>query len=173
MAKQALTLLALVSLSACAQSEIADAAPSFATTESASVVETPALTVFAATPYIAHLAQTAADRLRAATGIDVLVTDEPFAPGAVPMFWTTQGEGEWFGVTHADGANKWLSIDEHTPEALLDTVVLHEVLHALGAEHVGTGEGVLSPEIFAAFTLTTADLESVCAVAACTSFVAE
>jgi hypothetical protein len=164
-------LLALVSLPACA-SVVADEAPTFTTSP---------VVIFAATADLAAHTQSAADRIFAATGIEVLVTNDPNAP-SIPMFWTTQGEGDWFGVTHisdnwfgplhvSDGT--WIGIDMGTPGDLIGTVVLHEVLHALGAEHVGTGEGVLSPEVFAAFPITKADLESVCAVRSCTAFVAE
>jgi hypothetical protein len=159
-----LTLLALVLTAAACAQPAADSAPEF--------IAAPALTVFAATDELQDYALAAADRVRAATGLEIVVTTDPMVP-AIPLFWTTQGEGEWYGMAHGSTASQWLGVDLNTPMALRPTVVLHEILHGLGAEHVGGGEGVLSPEVFEVFALTTADLESVCAVRACSTFETE
>jgi hypothetical protein len=129
------------------------------------------LSIWAADEQLADMVLAVAPRIERATGLQVEATED-VATG-LPMFWSTRGqEGGWFGLMHNDtwGQSDFIAIDESTPVELQETIVLHEILHALGAEHVDGGAGVLSPEIWDAFLLTAADLEEVCEGQDCTRF---
>jgi hypothetical protein len=132
----------------------------------------PDLSVWAADTELWAWVQTVAPRIERATGLRVAVADAS-GPREVPMFWSGRGESEgWLGLCGGD----WIALDPGTPMAVREAVVLHEVLHALGAAHVGTGAGVLSPELWErpeGWPLTSADLEAVCSVRDCSAFVPE
>ncbi len=162
-------VLLIALLGACAQ-DPADVAPVFAIDTAA--VDGPALRVWPATDELRDYATLAAHRIEVATGLTVLVTDNP--NGAVPTFWTTQGTDDWLGMMHdGPGSADFIAIDVRALIELRETLVLHEMLHALGAGHVGTGAGVLSPEIFDMFPLTSADLDTLCTVRHCITYVPE
>jgi hypothetical protein len=140
----------------------------------AAVEETPAydLVVWAADARLEAFVRVCAGRIAAATGLLVVTTSEEV--DGVPIFWAGRDDVDWWGIAHFDeGGADYLAIHSDTPDELLETVVLHELLHTLGAGHVGSGEGVMSPEIWEAFQLTVADLESVCAEQHCLAFVPE
>ncbi len=132
------------------------------------------LTVWPADAELRAWVRLVAPRIYAATGLRVEASDEA---SSVPLFWAASGvsEGGWLGhahLTHTAGGDlepEWLALDPTSAPELRGAIVLHELLHALGAEHVGVGEGVLSPELWTgrAWPLTSADLESVCAAADC------
>jgi hypothetical protein len=128
------------------------------------------LRVWPADEELAALVLAVAPRIERATGLRVEISDD-VATG-VPMFWSTRGEGSgWWGLMHDGwGQDDFIVIDESTPVELQETVALHEILHALRAEHVDSGAGVMSPEIWDAFLLTVADLEEVCSVQECRRF---
>ncbi len=136
---------------------------------------TPALTVWAGDAELAAAADAAADRLERATGVVVAVADECVG---VPVLWEVparMGAGTW-GETRYDraGMPTDIAIAAGVPPARLEQVVLHELMHALGAiDHIEQGAGVLSLVSDRAYLLTAADLEAVCAVAPCTAFVPE
>lgn len=131
----------------------------------------PDLLVWPADTELNAWVQTVAPRIEAATGLRIAVGD------GLPLFWSSRGEAEgWLGLMHVGGEGDWIAIDPAVPLALREAVVLHELLHALGAGHVGTGDGVLSPELWTrskGWPITAADLERVCAVRQCTAFVPE
>lgn len=53
----------------------------------------------------------------------------------------------------------------------INTVVLHEIMHVLGAEHGEKGSGIMSKRVpGTAMVITSTDLESLCSVAVCTAF---
>jgi hypothetical protein len=119
---------------------------------------------------LADAALAAAARIEAATGVQITVAHDP--QGAVPIVWAGAApDREWWGqATHTTRGAPIVLIAEQTPPPLRATLVLHELLHTLGARHVASGAGVLSPEIWKAFALTAADLESICSEAACERF---
>jgi hypothetical protein len=167
------------SLAACGQPS-ADSAPVFGEfeLETAAVTETLAqdLAVWPADAELRDLLLAVAPRIERATGLVVTTTEDTNA--GPPLFWATRRTDDdkgWLGLTHVDDERRpeWLAIDPRGPVAVRETVVLHEVLHALGADHVRTGEGVLSPEIWDAFPITEADLEALCAVRDCPTFAPE
>jgi len=133
----------------------------------------PDLTVWPADIELRLWVETIAPRIYAATGLRVVASDDY---SGVPLFWSDAGSDDgWQGLAHSDawGRPEWLAIEPGTPIDLREAVVLHEVLHALGAEHVESGEGVLSPELWGHsddWPLTAADLESLCAAQACGHF---
>lgn len=173
--------IVLLACAACASSPEADGAPTF---------ERPARIAYAAPrvdlrvwPADAELrawALTVAPRLKAATGL-VLEVDDGSHTDALPLFWSPRGSDEgWLGHMHVGEVADWIAVDPATPMHLREAVVLHEVLHALGAEHVASGEGVLSPELWVregvshgGWPLTDADLEQVCVKAQCAWMQAE
>lgn len=108
--------------------------------------------------YLRELATSAAARIRVATGIVVAVAPTPLTSNAVELRWTNDYvehfNGRWMGA---------LQLSITLPEPAREPVLVHELLHALGAEHVEQGAGILSPSGWAEGFLTTADLESVCA----------
>lgn len=74
------------------------------------------------------------------------------------------------GVLGWAGARR-AQIDDAVDPFVLDTIVLHEVLHILGANHLGPFEGVMSRCVGAGtIGLTAADLERLCAAQPCTAF---
>jgi hypothetical protein len=159
-------------LAACSQPP-ADAAPVFADLPAELASPAPDLLVWPADPELGALTLTAAERIERATGLTVAVSD---SYDGVPMFWSSAGEDQWLGFTHGEhGQAEWVAVEPHTPASLRTTVVLHELLHALGAAHVGTGEGVLSPELWIGrkWLLTAPDLGAVCAARECSAFVPE
>jgi hypothetical protein len=129
------------------------------------------LQVWAHDHQLEDAARAAAVRIQATTGIVVRVNEDHHH--AVPMFYSESlAPHGWWGLTHQGGdSGEWIAIGEDVPEiGYLGTIVLHEMLHALGAEHVDEGAGVLSPHIAGMWALTAADLAAVCAVAACSRF---
>ena len=164
--RAALALSAL--LVACAQGQLADAAPIFP--EGAAALPEPALRVYPADQELRAWVETVAPRIERATGLVVVASDDY---AGVPLFWGSNGDADWMGFTHGSsgpGDASWLALDPSTPLELREVVVLHEVLHALGAPHVGEGEGVLSPHLWRPVPLTAADLEALCAARDCTAF---
>ena len=127
-------------------------------------------TVLVAALQLKRCAAAAADRIAGTTGLAVRTTAEP-AAGGLPLAWEQRGADEVWVGSHAPP-----SADRHRrrrrAEALLGTVVLHEIRHALGVEpHVDSGAGVLSPKVWAPFSVTAADLDAVCSVRACATFI--
>jgi hypothetical protein len=109
-------------------------------------------------------------RIAAATGLVVVVSE---SYQGVPVFWSERGQYEsWLGITHMGGDPfaEWVGIEPRTPDEILETVVLHELLHCLGGEHVEQDAGVLSPKAERAYPLTAADLEEVCSMRDCPAF---
>jgi hypothetical protein len=160
---------------ACAPALEADPAPAWRDEAALApaAAERPDLRVWAADARLEAAVRAAAGRLAASAGLLVVATPEY---DAVPIFWADRDDTEWMGWAHVDaedGDGTYMAIDEGTPDELVDTVVLHEVLHALGAEHVESGAGVLSPEIWTTFAITEADLSETCAVAPCRAFTPE
>lgn len=136
----------------------------------------PDLTVWAEDDELATAAVSAAVRLKRATGLVVAVAGECLG---VPVLWEVparMGAGTW-GETRYDRAGMPTDIAIAAgvvPPARLETVVLRELMHALGViKHVDQDAGVLSPKAERPYPLTAADLESVCSVRACPVFVPE
>jgi hypothetical protein len=149
----------------------ADGAPDWGANAAAVTAPAPDLAVWAGDSELASWGTIASDRIAAATGLRVTVSEENF--DGVPMFWSTGIEDDgWWGVCH-DGATDWIAVTPHTPLELRQTVVLHEMLHALGAVHIDVGLGVMSPQIWQPETLTEADIDSLCGVNDCTAFAPE
>lgn len=160
-------------------SPAADAAPVWEKA-SAAVVDTERgadLAVWPADGEMWALVEATIPRIERATGLQVVATSD--AGVGRPLFWaTTMQAGGWQGLTHIDedGTTDWLAVSPNTPPSVKEAVVLHEVLHGLGAMHVADGAGVMSPGIWVrpeGWQITEADLESVCAAAPCSAFVAE
>lgn len=138
----------------------------------------PVLTVWPADEALAALAAAAAERILAASGLTVVVG--PDVSGAVPLLWTTRLEASgWNGHWSVTGRSEWLAVDEAAPPELFEQIVLHEMLHALGAAHIEElGGGVMSKDSWVreeGWPLTAADLESLCIDARddCTHFAPE
>lgn len=153
----------------------ADPAPVWGSVGVAASAPAADLTIWPADAELRAWVLTVAPRIEAATGLVVVISDEAMgAEGGVPMFWSPRGEAEgWLGLC---GGGEWIALDPGVPMAVRETVVLHEVLHALGAAHVDSGAGVLSPQIWArpeGWLLTDVDLMSVCAVRDCAHMTAE
>jgi hypothetical protein len=136
--------------------------------ESAAVAPAaPALAIWPADDTLGALATDASARIAAATGLVVAVGAD--VPDAIPLLWSERGDSEgWLGQHRDSGVSEWLAINPATEPELLGTVTLHEVLHALGADHIEQrGAGVLSDKAWvrdAGWPLTAADLEAVCSV---------
>ncbi len=137
----------------------------------------PALAVWAHTPELERAAHAAAGRLLAATGLVVQVNAGELW-SALPLFESSAVlEQGWWGFASVDG---WIGIAPGVPAHALESVVLHELLHALGAEHLPDGattaDGVMAADSTAGTDqprLSTADLELLCAVQHCTTFAPE
>lgn len=141
----------------------------------------PELVLWANDPVLREHAEAARTRLEGAAGVSFGIVETPDeADGIVPLVWFDRpdsGDGsdlqgrEW----HRAGDPVWLDVALETPAEILETVVLHEIMHALGAEHIGTGEGVLSPETWTGreWPITNADLEALCSARRCSRFSAE
>jgi hypothetical protein len=171
-------LLALIVLSASAcipAGEVSGGTAQLALAPPADAAVVPAadLLVWTADHSLEQSVLRGAERLWQATSLVIRTDPEMTDPGAVPMFWEDRQDTDYLGVAFNDEHHRFAAIDANTPPEVLDTVVLHELLHELGVGHVDSGAGVLSPEIWDAFPLTTADLEAVCAVRACSAFVPE
>lgn len=97
-------------------------------------------------------------RLNAATGLGLSV-----ARGGVEVFYSDlPPEASGFASDH---------IEIDVAVSSLDTVLLHEVGHILGARHLGPREGVMSRCVGVQHALLTeADLVQICAAAPCTTF---
>jgi hypothetical protein len=175
-ARAALALLTALAATGCAQPP-ADGAPDYGGATAAVAAPHADLTIWAADHELFSWASDAADRIAAATGLVVVVSESPDVAANLPMFWATGIDANgWLGVCHASPASDWIAVNPHTPLELRGTVVLHEMLHGLGAAHVDTGAGVMSPSIWVGpdWALTAADLEAVCAVRDdCSAFVPE
>lgn len=140
---------------------------------SAALADAPALTIWPADDRLATLAGDAAFRLEEASGLRVEVGD---APDAIPLVWSDSGaEAGWLGMHFVRESAEWLAIDEAVPNTVIAAVVLHEITHALGAEHVPQDAGLLSPRLSAEreWRITSADLEAICAEQACARFAPE
>lgn len=189
MTHRALLALSLLSALACGTGPESGAAPAsvepLAATEKA--LEEPAgISVWAHDARLEAAARAAAARIERASGLVVTVNAEGTLGPAIPMFFSESGrdegkDGGWFGASMVPGSGaNWVAISidvvnapdvgDHTR---LEGVVEHELLHQLGAPHLPAGvQGILSdpPQ---AYDLTTADLELLCSIAACTRFVPE
>jgi hypothetical protein len=115
----------------------------------------------------------AADRILFATGL-VVVVDETPTPGAVPLFWSDVPNGD-AGLCVDLESPDMLLVSPGAPPRAVDNIVLHEILHGIGAQHVREPGNVLSQGLGGdgAERLTAADLEAVCAVRECSAFVLE
>lgn len=157
----------------------ADAAPVWADVPAASAggAASADLVVWPADDALRGMARAAAARIERATGLVVAVSDGA-TDDSVPLF-CADSDGEWQGLTHvrSDGSPSWLMLDPSTPEAVHAAVVLHEILHALGAhDHVEHGTGVMSQEIWVrpeGWQITAPDLDLLCAAAPCIRFAPE
>lgn len=161
-----------VAMVACSQ-PTADGAPEFPVGGEAISAD---LAVWPADEALRELVLAVAPRIERATGLVVKPTTDTNA--GPPLFWSTIGDDEgWHGLTHVDWARRpeWLAIAPGTPVEIHETVALHELLHGLGADHVPSGEGVLSPELWTgrSWKITTADLTVICSVRDCQVFAPE
>lgn len=131
--------------------------------------DSPTVHVWPADADLRVAALEAADRLSAATGLAVFVDDAPGVESR-PLFWADPGD-EWLGMNH-EAHNDFLAIASasRTDRDLVAAVVLHEMLHALGASHIAYGAGVMSDGVWAGAEITTADLDALCLRAPCTVF---
>lgn len=131
----------------------------------------PALTVWVADDDLAQLAGDAAFRIESASGLIVAIGD---GPDAIPAMWSDTGDG-MLGWHHVRDRSEWIAIDEAVSDELVAAVVLHELLHALGADHVEQDAGVLSPALSSQreWRITNTDLEELCAVQDCSRFAPE
>jgi hypothetical protein len=124
----------------------------------------------------AHLVdatQAAADRIEAASGLVIRVVTE-VEPRAIEMVHEApDGEGKWIGGFRYKRGQATLIVDGDVQPDVLENLLVHEMLHSLGAEHVKQGRDLMSPLIDAEMVLTAADLESLCSVQDCTRFVTE
>jgi hypothetical protein len=132
-----------------------------------------ALHVWPADAELRVLALGAADRILFATGLVVVVDETPTA-GATPLFWSDV-PGDLLGFCVGVGAADMLLVSPTAPRRALDNIVLHEVLHALGAQHVAEPGQIMSEGLGpdGAEQLTAGDLEAVCSVRDCDVFAPE
>lgn len=63
---------------------------------------------------------------------------------------------------HWNGFSRRATISRLVSPIALETVVLHELLHALGAHHIGFGRGVMSPVVAGPTALSVDDLVELC-----------
>ncbi len=121
-------------------------------------------------PALAAALHAAIDRVVAATGVDVVYGRGHGAARFRRGRPDHAGRaGEWNRVTRTATVSPAV-VD---PEAL-ETVVLHELGHALGAGHVAPGAGVMAPRVGGPVGLSAADLEELCSQnETCTRFVPE
>lgn len=112
-------------------------------------------------------ARAAAERIETATGLTVHVNAPDTVTTAVSIFWSEAlPDPDWTGLFCGEG--DWIAIStKASPGTGVETMVLHETMHAFGAPHVNQGAGMLSPDTTGQGVLTAADLEALCAVAAC------
>ena len=123
--------------------------------------------VYSDSPEVALALTHAIDRVVAASGVDV-------------VYGRGHGAVEFRrGATDADVSGVWNPITREVtlsrrlrPGTGLDTVTLHELMHALGAGHVAQGDGVMSPDPDTRL-ITSADLDTLCASAECTRYAPE
>ncbi len=115
-------------------------------------------------------ARAAAERIEAATGLTVHVNAPDTIATAVSVFWSEAlPDPEWTGLFCSEG--DWIAISTKAiPGTGVETMVLHETMHAFGAPHVEQGAGMLSADTTGQRALTAADLAALCAVAACSRF---
>lgn len=156
-------LIAASTLLAACSSTLADPAPTWA--EPAPPPDT-TIRVWAADHELYSWATMAAARILVATGVQVDVSETDYA--GAPLFWSSGlDEQGWAGYAEAD---MWVGISPHVALEDREVVVLHELLHHLGAAHIADGAGVLASSlgaIPAERVLTDADLASLCENAAC------
>jgi hypothetical protein len=101
-------------------------------------------------------------RVTKATGLSLSV-----APGGVEVVFTDLPTG------YAGLATDHIDVDVAV-DLIGTSLLMHEVLHMLGAKHLGPWEGVMSRCIGnQSMLLTTADVEQVCSAAPCTTFLPE
>jgi hypothetical protein len=133
----------------------------------------PPLVIWAHDDALIAAAIAAADRIYLASGVVVLINPADVPLSGLPMFWSTAGADTWYGHYRNDGAHEWIAIDQHTPAAVLATVVLH----ALGAGHVGAADSsgyLMSPRTTTPQPIRSEDLAELCAVRPdCTRFAPE
>lgn len=163
-------------LSACV-SEVADPAPVYTTHSEPVTIDCMApadpelpeqvagpSTFAAEDPALQASLERVLSRLRHSAGLD-LRADEHGARVAYSDL--PDGVGGW-------ASNRGAEIDVSVDAFALDTIVLHEVMHLIGANHLGPYEGVMSRCVGAgSIGLTAADLERLCAAAPCTAFAPE
>jgi hypothetical protein len=130
------------------------------------------LRLWAHDPELEELADQAALRIEAASGLTVAVNDEMV--DAMPMFWSESGVGYWQGL-RTRHKYEYIAIATDTNRDYIGTVVLHEMMHALGAEHLDATyrDMLMSPNTGGNYPIRTADLEALCSVAACRHFAPE
>lgn len=107
--------------------------------------------------------QEAAERIRLTSGVVIAVSPEALAPDAVEVRFT----GEY--VEHLAG--RWTGavlVGIDTPPESRPGYLVHEFMHMLGVNvHLDYGAGIMAPGSDGMQTITTADLELLCAVAIC------
>lgn len=120
-----------------------------------------------AQPYADRWLPEAQRRLLEASGLGVELSP---GDGAPLVLGPPEPEpDEWYG-SFRDGVLT-LSIDSLDAYAENPSgVLLHEIMHGHGAKHVEQGAGLMSPRLSGAELLTSADLESLCTRAPCTTF---
>lgn len=127
------------------------------------------LQVWAHSADVEMSARLAADRLHEAAGLVVEVNLPGMSGKALPVFKSEQ-HGDWGGVYNRHG---WIAVDAGLVDENLDTIVLHELMHAFGAGHVEQGFGVMSPAPLPYPHITEADLVELCGQATCSHMQAE
>lgn len=172
----------LAAAAGCAPSELADPAPEYdvvgleRAAAGAGIARAPAadLTLWCADAELeAWVRDEVAPRILAASGLIVAVTNHT-ADADAPVFWVDREDWAadgWWGLAHMPGEQPdYIAIGEGVPGYMIGTVLVHEVLHALGAHHVGQGLGIMSPQAAEPFPITEADLEALCVVRDCPTF---
>lgn len=123
------------------------------------------VSVYAHPPELESSLLDAINRIEAATGVEV---DYSGGSGAVEFrHGQVPGHGQWNPVTRKVTLTPALSAVGR------DVVVLHELMHVLGAEHIAAGAGVMTPTPAGPLKLTVADLEELCDHVECTRLIPE
>jgi hypothetical protein len=118
--------------------------------------------------YLETFADLAAVRIANTSGLLVEVNPDNMFFDAMPIFWSDTGVGVWSGAHHEGICNQdWIAITKDTPEQMLETVILHEMLHALGSPHVTLPGYLMSERMGVPTKIKLADLQALCGVAPC------
>lgn len=157
-----MVLIAASALLAACSSTLSDPAPTWE--EPAPPPDT--IRVWSADHELYSWATMAAARILVATGVQAVVSETDYT--GAPLFWSSGlDEQGWAGYAEAD---VWVGISPHVALEDREVVVLHELLHHLGAAHVPDQGGVMASSLGAIpeeRVLTAADLASLCENAAC------